>query len=86
MKLTVPDHVQISEVDGKYVLLDCRSNFFYTVSRSGAGFIEQVRQHGDMRKAIEKISMNHVVSFERVEGEMTSFVDHLIQKGLLIKT
>ncbi|TCP66449.1 PqqD family peptide modification chaperone [Baia soyae] len=86
MKLALPDHVQISEVDGKYVLLDCRGNFFYTVSQSGAEFIEQVRQHGDMRRAIEKISMDHLVLFERVQDEMTSFADHLIQKGLLIKT
>lgn len=85
MKLVIPEHIQITEVDGQWVFLDCRKNRYYVVSKTGAEFLEQVKHDGNMKKAIEKISRAYQVPFERVEQDINSFVVHLIEKELLIK-
>ncbi|RAL25713.1 PqqD family protein [Thermoflavimicrobium daqui] len=85
MKLIIPDHVKITEINERTVLLDCKKNFYYAVSKSGTEFLNQIKIHGDMVKAIEKISNDYGVAQEVVENDMNIFVDRLIQKGLVIK-
>lgn len=85
MKLAIPEHIQITETDGQLILLDCRKNRYYAVSKTGAIFLEQVKLDGNMKKAIEKISRAYQVPFERVEQDMNAFVDRLIEKEMLMK-
>jgi hypothetical protein len=85
MVLSVPDHIKITELDGKCVLLDCKRNYFYAVSKSGAQFFNQIKIHGIMEKAIKSISNSYNISENRVEEDMILFVNSLIEKGLIIK-
>ncbi|WP_028775515.1 PqqD family protein [Shimazuella kribbensis] len=85
MRLCLPDYVQLTEIKGKLVLLDCQKNFFYSVSNSGAEFLQQIKEHGDMDKAIKSISSLFIISDDQVRSDMNSFSDRLIQKGLIIK-
>jgi hypothetical protein len=85
MLLIVPDHIQITEVDGKCVLLDCKKNYFYAVSKTGAELMDQLKATGNMKDAIKKISTDYQVSSGRVEKDMTIFVHQLIEKGLILE-
>ncbi|MXQ55280.1 PqqD family protein [Shimazuella alba] len=85
MRLCLPDYVQLTEIKGKLVLLDCQKNLFYGVSKSGAEFLQQIKHHGDMDKATKTISSLYNISNDQVRNDMYVFLDYLIQKGLIVK-
>lgn len=85
MRLFIPKHIQTTEVDGQWVLLDCRKNRYYAVNRTGAEFLKQIELYGEMTKAIEIVSKIYQTPSEKVKQDMIRFANHLIEKGLLVK-
>ena len=78
MSLIISDHVQITQINGKCVILDCQKDFFYAVSKSGAEFLDQIRSHGSMEKAIKEISTSYKISQDRLKEDMGIFLNKLI--------
>jgi hypothetical protein len=85
MLLIIPDYIQITKIEEKYVILDCRNNYYYAVSQSGVKLLEQIKIHGDLTKSIEKISSDYKVSMERVREDILVLVQQLIEKGLIME-
>ncbi|WP_028777043.1 PqqD family protein [Shimazuella kribbensis] len=81
----VPEYIQITEIEEKYVLLDCRDNYFYGISKSGGEFLEQIKSHGDLEKAIKRLSNVYNISLDRIEEDMVTFLEKLSEKGLILK-
>ncbi|SEN48742.1 PqqD family protein [Lihuaxuella thermophila] len=84
MRLSIPEYIQIREIDGQWVLLDCRQNRFYAVNKTGAEFLEQVKVHGEMAKAIGTMSKVYQIPYEKVEQDMQLFIHRLIEKELVM--
>jgi hypothetical protein len=85
MTIFIPKHVQLTKIKGKCVILDSQKNFFYAISKSGAEFLDQINTHGSMEKAIKAISEVYNISQDRLEKDMGTFLNQLIERGLILK-
>lgn len=85
MKLFIPEHIQLTQVESQTILLDCRENRYYAVSKTGAEFLKRLQINEDMKAAIEYVSHTYQISYERVEQDMNYFVQHLQEKRLLVE-
>jgi hypothetical protein len=85
MSLIIPKHVEVTQISGKCVILDCQKNYFYAVSKSGAEFLDQIKAHGNIEKAINEISIVYSISQEQLRKDMKIFLNKLLEKGLVIK-
>lgn len=83
MRLKISEHIKLTEIEGQYVLLDCRKNLFYAVGRSGAKFLKEIQTHGDLPIAIRKISIDYKMPYETIEQDMITFLNLLKEKGLV---
>jgi hypothetical protein len=82
--LAVVDHVQINESDGRFVILDSEKNYFYAISKSGADFLHQIREHGRFDLAVKEISKAYKIDRQFVEDDMKVFIQKLLEKELVV--
>ncbi|MDQ0416596.1 hypothetical protein J2Z48_000763 [Croceifilum oryzae] len=83
MQFSIPEHIQLTEIEGRWVLLDCRANRFFAINKTGAEFLEQVNLCGEIELAIHHISRAYEIPFERAKNDMEQFIRNLSEKELI---
>lgn len=82
--LSIPDHVQVTKMDGKYILLDRKKNYYYAVSKTGVEFLEWWSIFGSAEMAVNKISKKYDVDYSIVEKDMFTLIEKLTKKELVM--
>ncbi|WP_044640897.1 PqqD family peptide modification chaperone [Risungbinella massiliensis] len=81
--LSIPDYVQVTKVDGKYIILDRKKNYLYAVSKTGVELLEWWSILGSAEKAMNKISKKYDVDYGIVEKDMLRLITKLNKKELV---
>lgn len=71
-------------LDGEAVLLDLTSGSYFGLNEVGTLVWEELRQHGDVPKAVEKVLAEFDVDRETAERDVADLVQELLEKKLLV--
>lgn len=85
MKWKVPDYLEITEIDGQWIVLDIRENQFYGLNPAGGQFLKQIKEIGDFNKAVQVLSERFQVSDQQIRRDMSEFLKRLQQQGWVIQ-
>ncbi|TCP65545.1 PqqD family peptide modification chaperone [Baia soyae] len=85
MQFSIPEHIHLTEIEGRWVLLDCLTNRFFAINKTGAEFLEQVNLCGEVELAIQYISKTYEIPFERAKYDMKHFVRSLSERELVFE-
>lgn len=83
MKVRVPEHVYLSELDGRIVLLDTRKNQYYALNETGCELLKALKEGTPTADAIDHIAAFYNEDRNKVKKDMESFIHYLISEGLL---
>ncbi|MBS7529533.1 PqqD family protein [Hazenella sp. IB182353] len=82
--IQISNSLELTNIDGKYVILDCRKNTFYGINQVGVDFLAEIRAHGDFSHAISNLSDKYQASYEAIELDLKTFLQILIDKGMVV--
>lgn len=85
MKWKVHDFLEITEIDGQWIVLDGRENRFYGFNPAGGQFLKQIKETGDFNRAVQMLSEQFQVSDEQIRQDMSEFLKRLQQQGWVIQ-
>lgn len=80
----VRDDVVSRVLDGEAVLLDLASGSYFGLNEVGTVVWEELRTHGQIRKAIDKVLEEFDVDRETAERDVAELVQELLDKKLLV--
>jgi hypothetical protein len=83
VRITIPDHVLSQPVADAVVLLDMRSEQYYSLDDVGADMWQALRETGDMRAAVDALLEQYDVERERLTADLREFTAQLEAAGLL---
>ncbi len=73
-------------LDGEAVLLDLASGSYFGLNEVGTVVWEELRTHGEVGKAVDKVLEEFEVDRETAERDVTELVTELLDKKLLQST
>lgn len=82
-KATVPAHVVFRAFAQETVLLNIRTGQYYGVDPIGGRFLEAIQAGPDFAAAAEKLAGEFGQPPDRIQTDLTTFVDALAQRGLI---
>lgn len=80
----VRDDVVSRVLDGEAVLLDLASGSYFGLNEVGTVVWEELRTHGRVEKAVDKVLEEFDVDRETAERDVTELVEELLAKKLLV--
>ena len=81
--LRIPETVLFTTVDGDAVLLNARSNQYYSLSDVGARLWNLLSGGSSFRAAYESILDEYEVDGAQLERDLLDLVGHLMENGLV---
>jgi hypothetical protein len=81
--LRIPDTVLFTTVDGDAVLLNTRSNLYYSLGDVGARLWELLSGGSKFRAAYESILAEYEVDGVQLERDLLDLVGNLMENGLV---
>jgi hypothetical protein len=82
-KATVPAHVVFRAFAQETVLLNIRTGQYYGVDPIGGRFLEAIQAGPDLATASETLASEYGQPLDRIQADLTAFVDALAQRGLV---
>ena len=81
--LRIPETVLFTSVDGDAVLLNARSNHYYSLSDVGARLWELLSEGSSFRAAYEAILVEYQVDATELERDLLDLVADLMENNLV---
>lgn len=82
-RLQVPAHVLFTKVDEDAVLLNTRTNQYFSLDEVGAHFWTMAAEGKSLRAAFEDLLDEYEVDDAQLEGDLLSLVERLMEHGLV---
>jgi hypothetical protein len=83
MKVSVPEHVLIRELDGESVLLNLESECYVGLDEVGTRMWAALTTGASVQAAFEELMDEYEVDAERLRGDLTRFIRELVEQGLV---
>ena len=83
-KVTVPETVDSSVVQGRAVLVDLESGTSVELDEVGTRMWQLLAEHGTLATVADTMAAEFDVDPARLEKDLALFVDRLEQRGLLL--
>lgn len=81
--LTIPEQVMAREVGGEAVILDVKSGMYYGLDKIGTRMWQLLAEGRTLDEVSTCILAEYDVSTERIENDLTAFVNELLDRGLI---
>jgi hypothetical protein len=81
--LQIPDHVLFTKVDDDAVLLNTRTNQYFSLDEVGARFWNLLTEGKSLRAASEMLADEYEVEGAQLERDLLSLVERLMEHGLV---
>jgi hypothetical protein len=82
-KVTVPDDVLVSQLQGESVLLNLKSECYHGLDEVGTRFWELLTSSESIQSAYEALLSEYAVDPDTLRGDLTELVGALQEKGLV---
>lgn len=79
----VPEHVSAREVEGELVILDLESGNFHVARGVGPRVWDMLAQGRSIDHVVGEVASRYGEDEARVRGDVVSFVEALVSKGIL---
>lgn len=84
-RFTIAPHVEYTEVEGDYVLMDLRSGVYLGLDPVASQIWQSLSDHGDLGRAADELCQRFRVDRERALNDTEAWVGELVERGLLTK-
>jgi hypothetical protein len=85
-RVTVPDDVLISQLQGESVILNLDSERYYGLDDVGTRFLSVLTTSDSIETAYELLRDEYNVDPQVLRTDLLALIESLIDKGLLIRT
>lgn len=82
-KITFAETVFAQEVDGEMVLLDMESENYFGLDEVGTAIWQAMQEYGTLQEVLNALLEQYDVEAEVLENDLSSFVDKLLESGLI---
>jgi ornithine carbamoyltransferase len=82
-KITFADTVFAQKVDGEMVLLDMNSENYFGLDEVGTAIWQAMQEKETLKEVLGVLLEQYEVESEVLEKDLLSFVDQLVQSGLV---
>jgi hypothetical protein len=83
-KLSISENALSQEVNGEIVILHFESESYYTLDAVGTKFWQLFTDTEDVEAVIQQLVQIYTVDETALRGDVTKFVEELVEEGLLI--
>ena len=83
MRLVVPDHVGIRDVDGELVLLNFESETYHGLDAVGSRMLEVMRAAPSVEVGVGELLDEFEVDEARLRSDLEELIQHLLDDGLV---
>ena len=80
--LNIPEAVYTQDIDDETILLDIQSGHYFGLDPVGSRMWQLMREHGALRPAYEILLTEYEVTPERLEADLLTLTEKMIEKGL----
>ncbi|MGH9379708.1 MAG: PqqD family protein [Thermoanaerobaculia bacterium] len=84
-RFAVAPHVEFTEVEGDYVLMDLKSGVYLGLDPVASQIWQSLSDHGDVGRAADELCRRFRVERERALADIETWVGELVERGLLTK-
>jgi hypothetical protein len=81
--LTVSSDVLVQELQGEVMLLDLRSEHYYSLDDVGSRMWQALVEHGDVDSAVTALLEQYEVDEAELRRDLVELVERLAERGLL---
>jgi hypothetical protein len=80
----IPEDVVFRELDGEAVILNLESGMYFGLDAVGTRIWQLLDAHRTLRKTLEALEAEYDAPADRLESDLSDFVDRLQARGLLV--
>lgn len=82
-RLRVPEHVLVSDLDGESVILDLRTESFFSLDTIGTRMLTVVTAAESVQAAYDRLVEEYDVEPQLLRAHLIEMLDNLVDHGLL---
>jgi hypothetical protein len=82
--VTLLESVFLQEVDDEIILLETKSEEYFSLNETGGIFYEVLKDEANLGKVVEELKDCFEVSQEQLQADLFAFVEALEKKGLVL--
>ncbi len=83
IKINIPQSLFVQEVDGEMVLLDMNSENYFGLDEVGTAIWQAMQEKETLKEVFEVLLEQYEVEPEVLEKDLLSFVEKLVESGLV---
>lgn len=81
--VAILDTVFLQEVDNETILLDIKTEEYFSLNEIGGMFYQLLKVESNLKKVLEELMEHFEVPAEQLEKDLLTFVSALEEKGLV---
>ena len=83
-KINIPDTLFLQKVDDETILLDTKTQEYFSLNEVGTTIWELVSLHKNLNEVKKEILSKYNIDEKQVENDILKFIDALSQKKLIL--